>query len=155
MEEKTTNYLQEMEPTLIRASTGQRLANFIIDIISFYVLLIVLGIGIGLFAPSLLENMEDSSGLGLLDRLLSLLLYALYMFAVEAIFKGKSLGKLITKTRAVQIDGSAITTSIALQRGFSRAVPFCAFSALTNPCNPWQDRWTNTMVIDEKELQNV
>jgi uncharacterized RDD family membrane protein YckC len=153
MEETTTNYLQDIEPTLVRASAGQRLANYVIDIIAFYVLMIVLGILIGLLAPSLLDSFETGPGFSFIDRLVSLLLYALYMFAVEALFKGKSLGKLITKTRAVNTNGSQINASKALQRGFSRAVPFCAFSALGTPCNPWQDSWTDTMVIDEKELQ--
>lgn len=153
MEETTTNYLQDIEPTLVRATAGQRLANYIIDIIAFYVLMIVLGILIGLFAPSLLDSFETGPGFSFIDRIVSLFLYALYMFAVGAIFKGKSLGKLITKTRAVNTDGSQINATKALQRGFSRAVPFCAFSALGTPCNPWQDSWTDTMVIDEKELQ--
>jgi uncharacterized RDD family membrane protein YckC len=153
MEETTTNYLQDIEPTLVRATAGQRLANYIIDIIAFYVLMIVLGILIGLLAPSLLDSFETGPGFSFIDRIVSLFLYALYMFAVEAIFKGKSLGKLITKTRAVNTDGSQINATKALQRGFSRAVPFCAFSALGTPCNPWQDSWTDTMVIDEKELQ--
>jgi uncharacterized RDD family membrane protein YckC len=72
------------------------------------------------------------------------------MSIVEAIFKGRSIGKFITRTKAVNLDGSQLTTTAAFARGFSRAVPFCVFSALGNPCNPWQDRWTNTMVVDKQ-----
>ena len=73
------------------------------------------------------------------------------MFLVEALFKGKSLGKLITGTRAVNEDGSNLSAKTALLRGLSRAVPFNAFSALGTPSYPWHDKWTNSYVIDEKE----
>lgn len=133
-----------------RASTGQRLANYIIDLIFFYILMFALGVFLALISPTAAELFTDNSpGFALADRIISLLLYGLYMAVVETIFKGKSLGKLITKTRAVNLDGSRISTTTAFARGFSRAVPFCAFSALGTPCNPWQDRWTNTMVMIE------
>ena len=108
-----------------------------------------------LINPSFFDSMDDSPGFGLADRIVSIFLYGVYMGIVEGLFKGKSLGKLITKTRAVNYDGSKISWSKAFGRGFSKAVPFCVFSALGSPCNPWQDRWTSTMVIDEKQLINA
>jgi uncharacterized RDD family membrane protein YckC len=143
------------EENFVRASTGKRFANYIIDVLGFYAVMVVIGACIGLIAPSALENVDDSPGFGLVDRIVSLFLYALYMGVVEGLFKGKSLGKLITKTRAVHLDGSKIGWSKAFARGFSRAVPFCVFSAFGTPCDPWQDRWTSTMVIDEKNLINA
>ena len=134
-----------------RSSAGKRLANYLIDLVLFYVILFMLGFTLALLSPTfagILTN--ERSDFGILDRLFTLLLYAVYMSAVEALFHGKSLGKLITKTKAVNMDGSQISTAKAFERGFSRAVPFCVFSALGNPSNPWQDRWTNTMVINEK-----
>ena len=135
-----------------RSSAGKRLANYLIDLFLFYILLFVLGFVLALLSPSFRGILiNESSGFGLLDRFITLLLYAVYMSAVEALFHGKSLGKLITKTKAVNLDGSQITTATAFERGFSRAVPFCVFSAFGNPSNPWQDRWTNTMVINERQ----
>jgi len=147
-----TNDLLNFESTLVRATGGQRLANYLIDIASFYALFIILGIIIALVSPSTIVNLDtDTGGFQLIDRLISLLLYAVYLGFAEAVLKGKTLGKLITGTRAVNLDGSKITASTAFSRGFSRAVPFCVFSALGSPCNPWQDKWTDTMVIDEKK----
>lgn len=134
----------------IRADTGKRFANYLIDLVLFYVLAIFVGIVIGVFNPDYILS-EPTAGEKILDRILSLLAYAVYMGFVEGIFSGKSLGKLITGTRAVYTDGYRISFGVAFSRGFSRAVPFCVFSAFGNPCNPWQDRWTNTMVIDEKK----
>jgi uncharacterized RDD family membrane protein YckC len=150
-EEKTEDLLTNFETRTVRASAGKRFANYVIDYICFLLLFMLLGVAIIIVAPSTADWFDDSGLGGLLDRLLSLILYALYMFAVEAIFKGKSIGKLITGTRAVNLDGSPISTTTALARGFSRAVPFCAFSALGTPCNPWHDKWNDTLVIDEKQ----
>lgn len=72
-------------------------------------------------------------------------------FFIDLIFKGSSLGKLITGTRAVREDGSPITASEAFGRGFSRIVPFEAFSALGNNTWPWHDQWSHTYVVDIKD----
>jgi len=135
-----------------RASTGKRFANYIIDLVLFYVIFFVIGIILALSSPAIAESLEsaETPGFRLVDRLLTLVLYGLYMSVIEAVFKGKSLGKIITGTRAVNLDGSRISTVTAFARGFSRAVPFCAFSAFGTPSNPWQDKWTNTMVVEEK-----
>ncbi len=139
------------ESNIVRADTGKRLANYIIDLVLFYLLAFGVGVVLAIAAPSALDSLDSSPGFGIADRIITLFLYALYMFAQEALFKGKSLGKLITGTRAVNLDGSPISTTSAFLRGLSRAVPFCVFSAFGSPCNPWQDRWTDTLVMDEKK----
>lgn len=145
-----TQDLLDIEPNLVRADTGKRFLNYLIDVLVFYALAFLTGIVIAIVSPSIIDNMNDSSDFALLDRLITLLAYGTYMGIVEGLFKGKSIGKLITKTRAVNEDGTRIGWDKAFARGFSRAVPFCAFSAFGTPCNPWQDRWTSTMVIDER-----
>ena len=135
-----------------RASSGKRLANYLIDIAVFYLFIFVFAFIIAYLAPGSLDFLavDESPGFNLLDRLISLFFYGLFMSLIETVLKGKSVGKYITKTRAVNLDGSPISAGTAFGRGFSRAVPFCAFSALGEVCNPWQDRWTNTIVINEK-----
>jgi len=148
--------LLSIEDHFVRADAGKRLLNYIIDFILFYLLLFALGILIAIVWPSAIQDISSiGNNYYMLDRLLSLVLYAVYMSVVEGAFKGKSLGKLITGTRAINLDGSRISFGKAFERGFSRAVPFCAFSAFGTPCNPWQDRWTSTMVIDEKKSANI
>jgi uncharacterized RDD family membrane protein YckC len=140
---------------LIPASTGKRFLNYLIDLLSFWLLIVIAGVCIAIVSPSVIENIDDSPGFNLMDRIITLVLYGTYMGIIEGLFKGKSLGKLITKTRAVHMDGSKIGWDKSFARGFSRAVPFCVFSAFGTPCNPWQDRWTSTMVIDERQLINA
>jgi uncharacterized RDD family membrane protein YckC len=135
----------------VQASTGKRFANYLIDVVFFYVLMIIVGILWALISPSTLGVLDnDSASFNILDRLLSLLLYGIIIGLVEGIGKGKTLGKLITGTRAVNNDGTSITFSTGFLRGLARAVPFNAFSALGTPSYPWHDKWTNTLVIDEK-----
>ncbi len=142
------------ESHIVIAEAGTRFLNYIIDIACFYILIFIIsGFYFIFINPSALDEVSDepSFAFKLGDRLLSLLMYAIYMGISESIFKGKSIGKFFTKTRAVYLDGSYISSGTAFARGFSRAVPFCAFSAFGTPCNPWHDKWTDTLVIDESK----
>ncbi len=145
-----TNTYEEIDLEYCRAGSSKRLANYIIDLVAFYVMMFFVAMLIEIASPGLVsENNIDS----LVDRILTMCLYAVVMFVIEAAFQGKSLGKLITGTKAVNIYGEAPTFTQLLQRNFIRAVPFNALSALGSPCTPWHDRWSNTYVIDEKVLE--
>ena len=148
-EEQTPEDLLRMEDFYVRASMAKRFVNYLVDVLVFYVIIFILAVILALIFPSQVERFSVSSNFDFTQRFIFLVIYALYMSVVETLFKGKSVGKLITKTRAVNLDGSRITSKAAFERGFCRAVPFCAFSAFGNPCNPWQDRWTNTMVVND------
>lgn len=144
--EQISNDLLTIEDNFIRATAGKRLLNYIIDLFAFIILFVIIGVLLTIITP-VADELVEKDRYGILISVI----YAIYMSILEAVFKGKSIGKLITRTRAMNADGSTISTSAAFGRGFIRIVPFCAFSALGNPCNPWQDKWTNTMVIDEKK----
>ena len=75
---------------------------------------------------------------------LGILNYLLYYTICEQAFKGVTLGKLITGTRAIRRDGKDLTFRDALLRSLSRLVPFEALSGFGTP---WHDDWTNTQVI--------
>lgn len=148
--EQTLEDFLSIENNYEKATVGQRFANFIVDVIVFYLIIFTVGIFIAVGSPSTIDALnDDSMGFNILDRIISLIIFAVYMGLVEGIFKGKSLGKMITGTKAVNLDGSNITFGKAFARGFSRAVPFEAFSAFGG--NPWHDKWTDTMVIVDKK----
>lgn len=139
----------ELDISYDRVSHMKRLGNYLIDVIGFYVLVILLAIFVVFAFPAVMNDfINKDSGFSILENLFYLLLYGLYMGAQETIFKGRSLGKFITGTRAVNFDGTTITGKTAFLRGLSRAVPFAVFSALSSPSNPWHDKWTNTLVVD-------
>lgn len=139
---------------LIQAGSAKRLANYIIDLIGFYVFMYFFSYILVIVSYDLAFIIygEGDTGMEILGRLIILVFYGMYMGLMEALFKGRSLGKLITGTIAVNEDGTRINGQTALLRGLSRAVPFNAFSALGSPCYPWHDRWTKTYVVNYKEF---
>jgi uncharacterized RDD family membrane protein YckC len=147
--------LNDFEDTYVRAQGGKRFANYIIDLVFFYILIVFISLLWAILSPGTLNTISENYVSPFIDRIIGIVLYILFMFAQETFLKGKSMGKFITGTCAVNIDGSTITAHKAMLRALSRAVPFCAFSALGSPCNPWQDKWTDTMVIDVKRSTNL
>lgn len=141
------------EPQLMLALQGKRFLNLIIDRIAYTGFSYIFNYFIAGFYIQALSEMLGYQLYWIMafNVLISLCIYALFMGGIEALFKGKSLGKLMTGTRAVNEDGSTISPRTAMLRGLSRMVPFEVFSALTTPCVPWHDRWTRTYVIDEKQ----
>lgn len=153
METTSTQQLfNDPEYRAVPASAGKRFANYLIDLAVFYILVMAVGFLLAVSNPEMIDAYAeyDSVGAEWLDRLLGLMLYGLYMFLQETVFSGKSLGKFLTGTRAVNTDGTNITAKTALLRGLSRMVPFEVFSALGTPTLPWHDQWSKTYVIDEK-----
>ncbi|HEY4289480.1 MAG TPA: RDD family protein [Puia sp.] len=135
--------LGDLAVNLQQASRGKRFANYLIDLVVFYVFMILV---LGILAT---QGMTDLTDNRIIDRLITLICYGIFMGLYEGICKGKTLGKLITRTRAVNEDGSRISFKTGFLRGLSRAVPFEAFTAFSDPSYPWHDRWTHTYVIDE------
>ena len=93
-----------------------------------------------------LENIN-----GILDRVITILVYAVIMFVIEKITNGRSLGKLLTGTKVVKTDGSVLTTGDLLKRNFSRAVPFDQLTFLGD--DGWHDRWSDTRVVRVKDYE--
>ena len=61
------------------------------------------------------------------------------------VFKGYTLGKLLTGTKAIRVDGLQMTFKDVVIRSLSRIVPFEVFSGLGD--KPWHDSWSRTMVV--------
>lgn len=148
-----TSDLLELTDTHIEATQGQRFLNFLIDnILIRYGLAWLGGYVIGYIllytAPAFLEKIyldESSFDVLLFFVLVSYINYLIYYTFCEKLFKGYTLGKLITGTRAVREDGNELTFKDALLRSLSRIVPFEVFSGLG--LKPWHDSWTKTRVI--------
>ncbi len=153
------DYLSSLEDPalqLMHATTGQRFLNFFIDnIIMNYGLSFLTGalIGgvLGVIAPEFLNEAalgENTWSFLALSMCIGYFNYVVYYTLCEKLFKGKTLGKLITGTRAVRQDGTELSFKDSFLRSLSRLVPFEPFSAFGG--HPWHDTWTNTMVIKSK-----
>ena len=142
---------QEQRPTFY-ADPGKRFLNFLLDLIVYYAGTFVMGIILGLIwgvtSPDTLYMLDDNTGWGnLIWIFVSMFTYLGVYTLMEGTTKGKSLGKLVTKTRAVKEDGSPITWGDAFKRSLCRLIPFEVFSGFSR--KPWHDGLTNTKVIEE------
>ena len=139
------------------ASTGQRFLNYLIDVI-------LMQYGLGWLTGTLLVKFllvvspetayslfggdESSIEIVLATYMISILNYLIYYTFCEKLFRGYTVGKLVTGTRAIREDGNELTFKNAILRSLSRMVPFEAFSAFGG--SPWHDRWTHTRVIKSR-----
>ncbi|WP_375436706.1 RDD family protein [uncultured Hymenobacter sp.] len=127
------------------ASTGQRFANYIVDLIAFYAILFSLSFALGL-AVAITDNRWILDVLeGPLASLIGIVIMLSYYFIMESM-TGRTMGKIATRTRVVMEDGSKLTTTAALQRTLSRIIPFDAFSFLGGGSG-WHDRFAKTRVV--------
>jgi len=118
---------------LVDAKPSLRFANLIID----YVLYLLLCFAIG--ALAMVVGYPQLAGVLTWPALLG------YYVFFEGIFNATP-GKMITRTRVVQIDGTKPTIGQVFGRTLSRFVPFEAFSFLGSGSG-WHDRWSRTRVV--------
>jgi uncharacterized RDD family membrane protein YckC len=72
-------------------------------------------------------------------------LQIIYYSTTEGFFDGKTIGKLITKCRAVMEDGSPLTFSTAFIRSLCRLIPFDGLSIFWGRI--WHDKISKSAVI--------
>jgi uncharacterized RDD family membrane protein YckC len=153
-----THLFEEDLVSLEDASTGQRFANYFIDgLLMRYGIAFATGYVLAqvllAISPELAYEMfgdESSTGYQVLALYLILIInYLIYYTLCEKAFKGKTLGKLITGTKAVQEDGSALSWKAALLRSLCRMIPFEPLSIWFGS-GLWHDTWTKTRVIKSR-----
>jgi uncharacterized RDD family membrane protein YckC len=139
-----------------KASQGIRLANYIIDlialvIINFFLSLISI-ILYNLTSKSFFFYFYNNNSF-LWEYLMGIIVATLYYFFFENFSNGRTLGKLITNTKVLSIDGSKPSMTQILYRSFCRIVPFNAVSFLGY--NGWHDSWTETRVINIRKYNEA
>ena len=132
------------------AENGTRFANYLID--QIFVSIITFAIALGLFAvlgeDALMIGGSEVAGT-VMDYVITYILFVLYYTLSEYHLNGKTLGKLITRSRAVTTLNQPMDLKTSFYRSLSRIVPFEAFSFFSEAPGGWHDRWTDTMVIKE------
>jgi len=135
---------------LVPATNGKRFLNYVIDQVAFYSL--PFGIGYAVMtldqvvpAAWLLNWLEEDDLLA--NITFSIMITIIYYFGMEALC-GRTLGKIVTGTKVVSLDGRKPTLGQLLGRSLSRLVPFEPFSFLWGSSSGWHDRWSKTLVID-------
>ena len=124
------------------ASSGKRFLNFIVDIISIYILTYIIGfifgaVGLGDSLQNFIAN--DSYLFGILVYL------AFYIF-FEGIWQ-RTPGKYVTKTKVVDKDGQKPDFANIIGRSLCRCIPFEPFSFFGNYPTGWHDTISKTFVV--------
>ena len=132
----------EKDPRDYVASNGKRFLNLIIDTIMYYIIIVLLTV---IFIAVEIDIEANVA----LNWLVTLSSSFLYYFSLESM-NGKTVGKYLTKTRVVYIDGSTPTNGTIAKRALCRFIPFDALSFLSSNPIGWHDKYSDTLVIDEK-----
>lgn len=146
--QQQTNQLSDFEEQAgyLPASKGIRLANMIIDsvvcsLVTYAVLYLLFPEpGISGFEEQLDNNMLTEWGV-------SYFVYFIYYIVAEFALKGRTVGKLVTSTKAVTVNGEPFTLRHAALRSLVRLIPIEAFSYLGKNPSGWHDTWTKTRVV--------
>jgi uncharacterized RDD family membrane protein YckC len=117
------------------ATTLRRALNFIIDITLIYILVVAMET---ILLPELSGNYIG-------HRILTYTLLFVYYSLLETATNGRNIGKMVTGTKAIRVDGSEFSGRDAVLRSLCRLVPFDALSALFR--YTWHDKWTKTRVV--------
>jgi uncharacterized RDD family membrane protein YckC len=121
----------------LMANRKKRLFNFLIDLAA----ITLLRIGCGFLLHLSFDPFQFSFWL------LNFLIFV-YYYAIWEAFSGKTLGKLITKTKVIRTDGLEINTDKAVVRSLLRIIPIDPFTFLQGNNKGWHDRFSKTCVID-------
>jgi uncharacterized RDD family membrane protein YckC len=139
--------LQDLDEIVVLnpATQGQRFANYIIDLIIAYAFAFLLLLMLELIVDMMGGNGDQILGETVVSYLAMYIALIWYYTMLEAINKGRTIGKLITGTYAVASDGKPLTWKAAFYRSLCRIVPFEPFSGFSDA--PWHDKWTQTVVV--------
>ena len=120
------------------ASQNQRFVNYLLDFLSLCIFEFLAILVLVLFGSASVIH-------GVPHLILGALMMFIYYFPQEVIF-GRTLGKLFTKTKVVNEDGSPLRFGRALGRTLCRFIPFDVFSYMASPIG-WHDKISKTRVV--------
>jgi uncharacterized RDD family membrane protein YckC len=121
------------------ASEDRRVATFLVDLGAVYAIGMALGI----------------AGLGKLvagnKLLFAAAVFLAYYWPLEAIL-GRTLGKMLLRTRVTMRNGSALDPAAVLGRTLARLIPLEPLSVLSSSGRMWHDSLSGTVVVAEGRL---
>jgi len=128
----------------VYASKWQRFGNMLIDDFGYIVFSALIGASLAIVGGDEAVALLDS----IPDIIFGYSVMTVYYFSLE-FSTGRTLGKLITRTKVVDEEGNKPSWRKILGRTFTRIVPFEPFSFLGKDGRGLHDRWPNTYVIKQ------
>lgn len=128
--------------SIVPAGQGLRFLNLVID----YLAQLAIGFGVGI----LVGLTAGENGAAFLastpGRFIGIPILLAYYLFFEAT-TSRTLGKLLTGTKVVNIVGGKPSFGQILGRTFARCIPFEPFSFFGTPARGWHDSLTKTYVV--------
>ncbi len=124
------------------ASRGRRWAEYMIDM----GLIRVVGFVVSLFL-FLLCDVDVSNH----PFFFGIAVFLLYYVSLEGT-SGRTIGKMLLRTRVVGEDGQGIDAATAFLRSLIRFIPLEPLSVFGSTRRMWHDRWTHTAVVSSANL---
>lgn len=135
------------------ASKGQRLLNFIIDVLIVYIIEISIGTTIILIGD--LTNSDTASNwvssLSVVESFFFGLVILFFYYLITEMYFSRTFGKYFTKTIVVKHEGSRPNMKSIIVRTLSRLIPFEPFSFLTAE-RGWHDTLSVTYVVKKHDF---
>ena len=145
MQENEILDIPEAEITNLQpASNNKRFLNFVIDTIIIYILIFAYQV---ITMQDTIDEVGSFAG-NIASIFINMGIQVLYFFLMENAY-GKTIGKYLTRTKVLNMDGSTATSGTIFKRSLCRLIPFDAFSFLGS--RGWHDSIPDVIVIDETQ----
>jgi len=117
----------------------KRFINYVMDV---FVIQIVFRV---LYSNFINPNSNGSADVKVNIYAVCIVLFIYYLFEY---YTGKTLEKLITRTKVISIDGEKPTAQQIIYRTLCRIIPFEPFSMFFS-FTTWHDDWSDTAVVND------
>ncbi|MEY8761906.1 RDD family protein [Chryseobacterium tongliaoense] len=134
-----------------RAEKNIRLANYFIDLVVFYIIYFILLTVLFIVSPAFNSWISNLNPIA--DRFMSVMFYIFYIFLMESLMKGRSIGKLITGTKVIMIDGTAPSLGDYFIRNIIRGIVLIDQLSFLGETG-LHDNWSGTRVIKIRDYEN-
>lgn len=146
IENNTESPFESFENNYEVASKTKRFLNYIIDSFVKLIFLMTIYSIITVINPNIIQKISSNK---ILEYTIAYAVTFTYYHLFE-LLTGKTIGKLITKTKVVDSNYNKPTSEAILYRSLYRLVPFDALSFIGEESEGWHDKWSETMVVNEK-----
>ncbi|MBX2845107.1 MAG: RDD family protein [Saprospiraceae bacterium] len=144
---------QQVQTFFKDADKGKRFINYLIDrfcaTVLFYTGMFLIVALLAAVNDGYAD--EDSAYVSFVGLFFGVVFYGMYYIFFEFYNKGKTLGKMATRTRVVNMRGEHPSFGQIVGRTFSRMIPFDAWSVLlTGDGRGFHDLLSGTRVVEDK-----
>lgn len=144
-----SHLIGERPVQLTPASKLKRFLNLVLDYIGIIFFLAFSFFVIALAGGEEILHIKNNPMGELLVRIQGIICMFLYYVICEFFFKGKTFGKMITKTKVVTLKGQEPTLKMLAGRSLARFIPFEPFSFFGSNPGGWHDRLSKTIVVED------